>query len=218
MARAKWVAWVRRAGIVALVIGLGYLVISIWDRDAIVRWMGDLSPVPFFAAMAVLPVIGMPLAPFTIVAGASFGVWLALIGSVAAIAAHLCLAYALAHSKLRPRIESLFERLDYRVPNFTAGGRAAWRFAAAIKLTPVLPAVAKMYILAVTSVPFPIYLGVSLVISSAFAAAWIVLGDSLLGHEIDHVTVAAIAIAVAVVAVLMWWRKRSHASDATAAV
>src|SRR5262249_10521053 len=145
--------WVRLAGIAALLVGLGYLMISIWDRDAFVRWLSAVSPVPFFLAMAVLPVIGVPLSPFMIVAGAMFGFRIGLIATIAAIAISLCITYAIAHSKLRPRIESLFRRFGYKLPDFTAGGRSAWRFAAAIKLTPALPAFAKMYVLAVTAVP-----------------------------------------------------------------
>ncbi len=204
--------WARRAGIAALVVVLGYVMISIWDRDALVRWMSAVSPVPFFLVMAVLPAIGAPLSPFMIVAGAMFGIWVGLIVSIAAIAISLCIGYAIAHSKLRPRIVSLFGRFGYKVPDFTAGGRSAWRFAAAIKLTPALPAFAKMYVLAVTAVPFPIFFGVSLAISGAFAVAWIVLGDSLLAHDMNHTTVAAIAIAVLAVVAVMWWRRRRDVS------
>jgi len=204
--------WARRAGIAALVVGLGYVMIAIWDRDALVRWMSEASPVPFFVAMAVLPAIGVPLSPFMMVAGATFGIWVGLIGSIAAIAINLCIGYAIAHSKFRPRIKSLFERFDYKVPDFTAGGRTAWRFATAIKLTPALPTFAKMYVLAVTAVPFPIYFGVSLAISSAFAVAWIVLGDSLLAHDMNHATVAALAISVLAIVAVMWWRKRRDVS------
>lgn len=208
------VVWARRAGIAALVIGLGYVIFSIWDHDALVRWMSEVSPVPFFLAMAVLPVIGVPLSPFMIVAGAMFGIWLGLIVNIAAIAINLCIGYAIAHSKLRPHLESVFERFGYKVPDFTAGGRSAWRFAMAIKLTPALPSFAKMYVLAVTAVPFPIYFGVSLGISSAFAVAWIVLGDSLLAHDLNLTTLAAIAIAVlAVVAVVWWWKRRDVRGD-----
>ena len=82
------------------------------------------------------------------------------------MAVSLCLGYVLAQTKLRPRIEALFRRFDYKVPDFREGGRAAWRFAAAVKLTPALPMVAKMYIPAVTAVPFTIYFIVSLAIGS----------------------------------------------------
>ena len=212
----RGVVWARRAGIALLVVGLAYVMVSIWDRDALVRWMSEASPVPFFLAMAVLPAIGVPLSPFMIVAGATFGIWLGMIGSVVAIALNLCIAYAIAHSTLRRRITSLFARFHYKVPDFTAGGRAAWRFATAIKLTPALPSFAKTYVLAVTAVPFPIYFGVSLAISMAFAVAWIVLGDSLLAHDLSEASLAAIAIAVLLVVAVMWWRKRRGVSGAAA--
>jgi uncharacterized membrane protein YdjX (TVP38/TMEM64 family) len=215
--RRDAVAVARWAGIAAVVIGLVYLMVSIWDRDALARWMSDAPAVPFFVAMAVLPVVGVPQSPFTVIAGATFGIWVALAGSIAAIAVNLCLGYVIAQTKLRPRIEALFRRFDYKVPDFAAGGRAAWRFAVAVKLTPALPMVAKIYIPAVTSVPFNIYFAVSLVIGTAFAAAWIVLGDSLLAHDVDHATLAAIAIVVLAVVAVIWWRKRGDDAAAAAA-
>jgi uncharacterized membrane protein YdjX (TVP38/TMEM64 family) len=214
-ARRRGVAvWARRAGIALLVAGLAYVMIAIWDRDALVRWMSGLSPVPFFLAMAVLPAVGAPLSPFLVVAGATFGIGLGLIGSIAAIAINLCLGYAIVHSKLRPRIEALFARFDYAIPDFTAGGRRAWRFAAAVKLAPALPSFAKMYVLAVTSVPFAIYFIVSLAISSAFAVAWIALGDSLLAHDVNHAAVAAVVIVVLAILAARWWRRRRNVSVA----
>src|SRR5262245_32848199 len=101
-ARRGVAVWARRAGIAVLVVGLGYVTVSIWDRDALVRWMSEAAPAPFFLAMAVLPAIGVPLSPFMIVAGATFGIWVGLIGSIAAIAINLCICYAIAHSTLRP--------------------------------------------------------------------------------------------------------------------
>jgi uncharacterized membrane protein YdjX (TVP38/TMEM64 family) len=206
--------WARRAAIGLLVVGLAYVMFSIWDRDAFGRWLNNASPVPFFVAMAVLPALGLPISPFMLVAGATFGIWIGLIGTVSAVAVQLCIAYAIAHSALRPRLEALFARFDYKVPDFTAGGPSAWRFTAAVKLTPALPAFAKMYMLAITGVPFPIYFGVFLAITTAFAAAWIVLGDSLLSHDLSWTTIAAVAIVLLLIVALWWWRKRREVSGA----
>lgn len=204
----KAAVWARRAGIAVLVVGLAYVVFAIWDHDAFMRWMHDASPVPFFLAMAVLPAIGMPTTPFMVAAGATFGFWEGLIGTTVAMALNLCIAYAIAHSALRPRLEALFRRFDYKVPDFTGRGRAAWRFAAAIKFTPALPTFAKNYVLAVTSVPFAIYFIVSLSITTVFATAWIVLGESLLSHDVSNTTLAAAAICVLALIAVMWWKKR----------
>jgi uncharacterized membrane protein YdjX (TVP38/TMEM64 family) len=208
--------WARRAGIAVLALVLLYVMIRIWDRDALVRWMSAVSPVPFFLAMAVLPAFGVPLSPFLVVAGGTFGIGIGLIGSIAAIASSLCIVYAISHSALRPRIESLFGRLGYKVPDYKGGGRAAWRFAAAIKLAPALPSFAKMYILAVTAVPFPIYFGVSLAVSTAFAVAWIAVGDSLFTHDMSHAAIAVIAILLLAIVAVLWWRRRRGVSGGDA--
>ena len=56
----------------------------------------------------------------------------------------------------------------------------------------------------------------SLAISSLFAVAWIVLGDSLLAHEVDHATVAVIAIVALVIGAVIWWRKRRDVTEEAA--
>jgi uncharacterized membrane protein YdjX (TVP38/TMEM64 family) len=156
-----------------------------------------------------------------IIAGATYGLAAGLIGSLLAISLNLCICYAVAHSKLRPLIQKLFDRFEYKVPDFTAGGRRAWRFAAAIKLTPALPAFAKMYILAVTAVPFAIYFTVSLAISGVFAAVLLGLGDSLFAHDVNHTVLAVIAISLLTIVALKWWQKRRNqvsGGDALSAV
>src|SRR5262245_17784212 len=124
--RRRFLVWARRAGILALAIALAYLIIAIWDRDAFGGWMPRVSPIAFFLAMAILPAFGAPQSPFLIIAGATYGVAVGLIGSLLAIALNLCICYAIAHSKLRPLLLRVFERYDYKVPDFTAGGRRAW--------------------------------------------------------------------------------------------
>jgi uncharacterized membrane protein YdjX (TVP38/TMEM64 family) len=210
--RSSIASWLRNTGIALAVVAFAYVVLVIWDREALVRWMNEASPLWFFLAMAVLPAIGVPLSLFLIVAGATFGVWGALIGSLVAITICHCIGYALAHSKLRPALVRLFDRLGYEVPDFTAGGAKAWRFAATIKLTPALPTFAKMYVLALTAVPFPIYLTVSLVVTGAFAIAFIVLGDSLFAHDGSEITVAAIAVVVLAAVAVVWWKRRRDVS------
>src|SRR5690625_3877566 len=59
----------------------------------IVEEIGDLGMVPFFLAMAILPTFGFPVTPFYLLAGASFGIWVSLIGTTISQALSLLLAY-----------------------------------------------------------------------------------------------------------------------------
>ena len=107
-----------------LKLGLGALALaavvfvawSAWDRDAIMAWKEEAGALPFFGAMAVLPAVGMPITPFFVLAGATFGVGPGLLGSGVALGLNLTLCYAIARSGLRPKLESLLRRFEYELP------------------------------------------------------------------------------------------------------
>jgi uncharacterized membrane protein YdjX (TVP38/TMEM64 family) len=193
-------------------LGLGVLVLvvaSVWDHDAIMRWKENAGPLPFFGAMAVLPAVGIPITPFFVLAGATFGVWPGLLGSGIALGLNLTLCYVVARSGLRPRLESILRRFDYELPDFGARKTGALRFTLLVKLAPGAPAVAKNYLLGLTGVPFPLYFGVSMVITGAYAALCILVGFSLFEHDVRRIAVA-VAVVVALGLAVWWWRKRSR--------
>src|SRR5689334_15300021 len=98
--------------------GLAVVVWSVWDREAMAAWKRELSPFPFFVGMTILPAFGLPLTPFLVLAGATFGVRVALIGSGIAIGLNLAACYWVARSAIRPWLESLLKRFGYELPNF----------------------------------------------------------------------------------------------------
>lgn len=89
-----------------------------------------------------------------------------------------------------------------------------------IKLAPGVPGFVKNYGLGAARVPFVIYFTVSMLISGAYAAALIVLGESLFEHELGRGTIAVLVAAV--LALVLWWAllrqaARRDATPATAA-
>src|SRR5579863_1708051 len=181
-----------------------------WDRPAILRWREDARPLPFFAGMAIAPAFGIPVTPLFVLAGATFGRRLGLVGSGLALTANLALCYWVARSALRPRLARLLRRFDYELPDF-----GAWRFTLVVKLAPGIPAFVKSYGLGVARVPFMLYLGASLLITGVYGAALILLGESLFRHDRDRALV--IGGVVLVLALALWlWRRRRKARSATA--
>ena len=169
--------------------GLGLAALAVvvwwaWDHDAMMAWKADAGALPFFAAMAVLPAIGMPITPFFVLAGATFGVGIGLLGSGVALGLNLALCYGIARSGLRPWLESLLQRFEYELPDFEEKKRGALRFTLLVKLTPGAPAVAKNYLLGLTGVPFSLYFVSSMLITGAYAVLCVVVGVSLFEHEI----------------------------------
>jgi uncharacterized membrane protein YdjX (TVP38/TMEM64 family) len=181
-----------------------------WDRDAIMRWKREASPLRFFIAMAVAPAFGVPITPLFVLAGATFGRRIGLIGSGLALTANLALCYWIARSGLRPWLTRLMRRFDYELPDFGKKSRGAWRFTLMVKAAPGIPSFVKSYGLGVAGVPFALYLGSSLLITGVYGAALIVLGESLFQHERNRSLVIGAAVAVLALAFWWWRRRRRH--------
>lgn len=153
------------------------------DRQAVMEWKDEAGPAPFFAAMALLPALGFPMTPFFVAAGALYGPLIGLCGTAIAICVNLLVCYAISHSALRPRVVALIRRIGYEPPDFSSARGHAWRFALVVRFAPAVPTFIKNYLLALAGVPLGIYLLVSFIFNFAYAAAFILLGDSLLDRD-----------------------------------
>ena len=191
----------------AVVLYLGW---AIWDREALMQWMERARVVPFFVAMAILPALGVPSTPFYLLAGATFRIEVALIGTALAIAASQSIGYWIGRSGLRPRLYRLFERFDFELPDFDARAGAV-RFTALFKLAPGVPGFIKNFGLGAARVPFAVFFTLGLSISWVYASALIVLGDSLFEHQLGPGTIAVlVAVGLAVVAWVIARRGRAQ--------
>ena len=201
----------RRALTVVAVAGLALLGWAVWDGGALMTWMREARPLPYFALMCLLTTIGLPITPFFIIAGATFGIGLGLVGSGLALAGSLAVSYRLGRGRLRPRLVSVVRRFGRELPDFGEAGKNAFRFTLTVKFAPGVPAILKNYILAIAGVPFALYFGMSILITGAYGAALIVLGESLLEHDLGRALPTAVVVAVA--ALGLWWGLRRRARD-----
>lgn len=168
----------------------------------------EAGPLVFFAAMAVLPALGFPLMPFTLIAGPVFGPQLGVgptIGcAIAAVAANVAFSYWLAAGVLRPWVLRLAEWLGYRLPEMPAG--AAWQLVTVVRLAPGLPFWMQSYLLGVIRAPFGAYLTLSTLIPAGYIAATIAGGDALARGR-GRTALLAFAVLGFVAAGFHLWRK-----------
>ncbi len=203
--------WVKRTLAVTSALVVSLLLWAIWDLDAMLAWQQRATPARFFAVMSVLPAIGVPMTPLFILAGATFGPGIGLLGSLVALALNLTLCYWIANV-MRPRFASLLRRFGYELPSPEARKKNAVRFTLAVKVAPGVPAFVKNYWVGVSGVDFLVYFGLSMLTTGLYAAMLIVLGEAVVKHSTGPailIAAAALALGLAV----RWWRGR-QADDA----
>ena len=185
------------------------LVVALWQHriDAAVEALKQAGPLPMFAALVLLPLLGCPASPLYLLAGAALGLRDGLLCAAVAILINLILTWWLSTRLLRGWFERLLARwFDVRLA--TVPPRYAVRFALAVKLLPVVPTFIRNYTIALSGIPFTVFLSIGWVVSFAFAAVVIVVGDSL--QDRDY-RVALIALLAALVLVLLakWFARRA---------
>lgn len=179
-----------------------------WDAEAFQAWLQKAGPVPFFLALAVLPAAGVPTTPFYILAGATFGVTAGLAGSAASLAVNLLLCHWIVHSGMRRWLQRWLERSGRTLPVLQEG--KAVKFTLLVKLAPGVPAFAKTYLLVLAGVPFRIYFWLSFAVTMAYAATFVVLGESVWERDFRQLGWAAGTLAA--LGLLVWAARRLAAN------
>ncbi len=157
------------------------------------------GPAAFFGAMAVLPLAGFPLSPFTLAAGPVFGPqmgagWV-IVCAIVAVAVNVAVSYWLAAKALRPLVIWLLGKLDKKLPD--VGARSPWELTLILRVVPGTPFFLQSYLLGLARVPFGIYLLVSVLVPSIYISVAVLAGDAI-GRG-DRKTLAAAGVLFAVV-------------------
>ncbi len=165
--------------------------------------------VVFFAAMALLPAVGVPASVFTLTAGPVFGpklgMPLVVLLSVAAMMLNIVMSYFLARRALRPLLEKVFARLGYKVPEVAP--EDMMDLSIVVRVTPGSPFPVQNYLLGMAGVPFGKYVLVAFIVQAIYTPAFVLFGDALLHGKGKMVMIAVSLLVVAAVAT-HWVRKR----------
>lgn len=170
----------------ALLAGLGLAWVA-WGDElktgvvVVMEALRSAGPVVFFGAMAVLPLFGFPLSPFTFAAGPVFGPQMGVVSvimcAVGSVTINLALSYWISARALRPLMMRLMGWLGRTLPEITSGSAAKLTFF--VRVIPGTPFFVQNYLLGLARVPFGLYLGISVAVSAAFIVATILAGDAL---------------------------------------
>lgn len=178
------------AAVVLLALGVVALQIIGWQTawegtrrvfSTLLGIVADAGPAAFFTAMALLPAVGAPMAPFAMTAGAVFreqlGFPLLVLLGIVAITINLSLTYWLACRWLRPFLTRTLARFGYALPQVESGDMTD--LIVLLRVTPGFPFFVQNYLLGLANAPFFRYLAISCGVQWTLNVAFMLFGDAL---------------------------------------
>jgi len=209
-------AWKIIAGIaVAALIGwLVYANRESLTKESIIAYGRSLPAVWFIIGFLILPLIGFPLSVFLILAGIRFGVGWGMAITAAAIYFHHFTGYWIAHSYLNERLRGFAERRGHKVPEIDKGNQVWYTVLFASVHGP--PYAFKLYLLALTGVPFRIYCWVGGTVYILFCIIPVAAAAAAVHMDVTWIYVSIVLVSAAVL-VGKWLRKRRAAAKETPA-
>jgi uncharacterized membrane protein YdjX (TVP38/TMEM64 family) len=169
----------------------------------------EAGPLVFFGAMAILPIFGFPLAPFTLAAGPTFGptmgVWAVVVCAMLAVTINVTLSYWIAARLVRPLALRFVGWLGYRLP--VIDGQSAWLATLLLRIVPGPPFFVQSYLLGLARVPFAIYICVSTLIPLGYITCIILFGDALVKGN-RTAAIVALLVMIVIGTIIHYLRKR----------
>lgn len=174
------------------------------------EWVRAAGPAVFFGAMALLPMAGFPLSPFTLTAGPVFGPSMGagtvIACAILAVTINVSLSYWLAAKALRPTFGWLLARMGRSLPEGPV--KSSLELTLILRVVPGTPFFVQSYLLGLARVPFwKVYLPVSVAMPSAYIVVLVLAGDALMSGNNRVLAIAAI-ISSCVAVILHFIRKR----------
>jgi len=153
--------------------------------DLFLEFLRGLPIWSFLAALALLPLVGMPLSPLWILAGVTYGFWTGLGLIIVAMAMNFALAYFIAKRWMHGPLTRLFHSRGIRIPEARAGEYI--KLTIAVRLMPFVPQFMQSYLLGLANIPFPTYYFFSFPSQIAYAVGFLLIGDSLFNTKIGGI-------------------------------
>ncbi|MFC3093286.1 hypothetical protein DRW07_03570 [Alteromonas sediminis] len=150
------------------------------------------DPVWFILALCFLPLLGLPLSIFCIVAGAKFGVGWGLVIIGIAMMCQMVACYLAMHSFIKPSIIRWLDKKDRSVPDMGRSSQIKW--AVGIVALPILPYMMKNLLLASGSLSLAYYLLINWSIQLLHAVPYVMFSGAMKDQNFTLVAVAVVLI------------------------
>ncbi len=174
-------------------------------RQNILAYGESLPAVWLMLGFFLLPLVGFPISICLLLLGIRFGFWNGMLATAIGMTFHHFAAFFVVHGSFRGWIHrKLEERWDYKVPKMD--GRNASLFTAVFAAVHGPPYTLKLYFLALTDVPFRIYLWVGLPVYLLFAAIGVGAGSAVM--DFDPTWIYVLLVVMTVLAVGSRWLQR----------
>lgn len=177
---------------------------DILTRETITEFGKGIPVGWFLLAFLVLPLVGFPMSLLLLVAGVRFGFGGGMLVAGVGILIHHWIAYRIANGWMREKISKVLARWDYEVPEVKSSHQRWFTIGFAALHGP--PYWAKIYLLAVTNIPFSTYFWFGAPVYILFCAIPVSAGNAATSASMTWVYVLA-GISVATI-VLVWWIRR----------
>jgi len=167
--------------IAALIIAL----LNIYDISAMMdnlrQYLSYTPTFVFIALTLVLPLSGIPLTYIMILAGIKFGALFGVLLLALILPFQLVLMYYLGRYPARNGVNWLFRNTKFTLP--TLPQKHHHLYAIAVVIFPGISYALKQYGLAITGIPFRIYMAVSLPLTFLLVMPFVVLGGAAMEYN-----------------------------------
>jgi len=144
--------------------------------EGAVIWLQAAPVALFYLGMALIPLLGLPVVPFYMAAGAAYDFPVSMVGIGLALLLNLTVSYWIARGLSGP-VSRLLARAGWKIPQVPSSQYV--QFTILVRLAPGAPLMVQNYILGLSGAPFLLYLAVSWPTEMLIATGYVLIGDSL---------------------------------------
>jgi len=181
------------------------------SRDEIIAFGRGIPAAWLIVLFLLLPLLGFPISIFLVVMGIRFGLAAGMAISAVIVFLHNLAAYHLIHGFFRNPVRRFVERAGYAIPSIPKAHRV-W-FTALFAAVHGPPYWVKLYLLALTDVPFRIYFWIGAPVYAAFCVVPIAAGSAV--ADFNATWIFALVAALIVLPLGAFWLRRRFGDGET---